>query len=158
MFFPKVLIKATAGHEGHFFTKITFLLQFNTGNGEEEKAAVGDAFDVVPGIAEGFEIVGDVEEVIVGLDALEGEKGEVKQGKTTEVEQYRPNAEACTGKATGHFGTVGKHSSKECPEKYEPKNGDEKFEKDGRVSADSLHSWCGLLKFLFVFFGHTCGN
>ena len=83
-----------------------------------------------------------LKEVLVCFETVERKKGEVKQCQATEVEQYGPNPEAGTCKTTGQLGTVGKDGSKECPEKYEPENRDNKFKKNGRVGANSLHIWC----------------
>ena len=128
-----------AGHEEYTLAKDALLFKVDGSGAKEKELAFDHLLNTVKRIARCFEVVGDVEEVLVRFDPFQAHQSEGEEQQAGEVKKDDADAEGSGGHIADVLKGIRQHGYGQRTKENDPEDRYEELVKQCQISGDPIH-------------------
>ena len=139
MVFPEFPEPVVARHKKNVVAKNPRLLKMDSGGAEKIEFSFHYPGDIMERVAGRFEVIGDVEKVVVGLYAFQAQDGESQQGQAGKIEQRGADAKAAGRDVADVLKRIIQDGDSQGAGEDGPEDRYEKLVEQGKVRGDPMH-------------------
>ena len=136
---PEIPEAVRAGHKEYALAKEPLFFKANGNRAEEKELAFDYLLNTMKRITRCFEVVGDVEEVLVRFDPFQAHQSEGEEQQAGEVKKDDTDAEGSGGRIADVLKGIRQHGYGQRTKENDPEDRYEELVKQCQISGDPMH-------------------